>query len=652
MKHVGDEARMLTCDICGANFEDSEACGYGLGDSVLELDGLVCQDCYHRGSNSGDPAAKLTINQAKQRAQNYLSNQAKLDIERKNFLEKTVSTLSHKNPNHPVLLMFKEGEYWGLEDKIVKVLLGPFKLTQLLLALQDEHIYPAPTRKKKGLFGRSYIYWPNGAAAAMRSRIQISQTATYNNEKSLNTQVTRTFEQQEKDSNNYATASLNNPICPKCGSKSTVLLAKTGFGDRYKCENCTSRFSTTLETQKNKKKEDTHFSNERWEELCRKDLGFKLSYPWNWKVTSTSQGIEMCPQGNPHTFDPVLKRDVTNPGVNITVYTGIDPTQNMVEKLIAARPNGYEQYEFVQKHELIVNNANHSAFYEFRYGEPNYRFSVITLIVQEDTKMFIITASGKCSDFPNSRGEIWKMMHSFQLLSTNASFARKEEIENKTRDVKPNPSNINRTSNGTYTTKEQWERSKNGYGKGEQPYANPYTTNAVFETGKLVFECPNCRNLTRIALSEIKPIIGVNVLCENCKNVAHVPSGYRTTPNPADLKITGSVPVTIAKFGDWYFSHPLIESLINTGQSDLLFDYGLYGFCAKCYHQYQNTILGSLPIAQRSGGFFFSARTTESANDMNALRSGHCPSCGHDSLLVIAAEIPEYVRIAIHNAKR
>jgi hypothetical protein len=166
-----------------------------------------------------------------------------------------------------------------------------------------------------------------------------------------------------------------------------------------------------------------------------------------------------------------------------------------------------------------------------------------------------------------------------------------------------------------------------------------------------MFKCPTCPNAIQVALSEIKPIIGVNVLCQNCRNVAHVPSGYRTTPNPEGLKITGSVQVSIAKFGDWYFSHQLIESLIKTGQSDLLADYGLYGFCAKCYHQYQNTVLVYLPIAQRSGSFLFSTKTPESANDMNALRSGHCPSCGHDSLLVIATEIPDYVRTAIRNAK-
>lgn len=61
---------------------------------------------------------------------------------------------------------------------------------------------------------------------------------------------------------------------------------------------------------------------------------------------------------------------------------------------------------------------------------------------------------------------------------------------------------------------------------------NPFSTDAVFEAGKLEFKCPICQGAMRIALSEIKPIIGIHLLCESCKNVAHVPGGYRTTPTP------------------------------------------------------------------------------------------------------------------------
>jgi hypothetical protein len=180
---------------------------------------------------------------------------------------------------------------------------------------------------------------------------------------------------------------------------------------------------------------------------------------------------------------------------------------------------------------------------------------------------------------------------------------------------------------------------------------NPYCTETVFKAGKLAFKCPSCQNEMNLNPNSIAPIVGSFLKCQKCKNIVHVPSGYQTSNSPVGLKITGSVQVSITKFGDWYFEHPLITSLIEEGNSDLLVDYGLWGFCAKCNHQYKTTNLSSLPIAQRAGGLVYSARTPESANEMNSLLSGHCPSCGNDYLLVIAAEIPDYVRAAIHDAK-
>lgn len=177
--------------------------------------------------------------------------------------------------------------------------------------------------------------------------------------------------------------------------------------------------------------------------------------------------------------------------------------------------------------------------------------------------------------------------------------------------------------------------------------ANPFSIDALFEAGELVFKCPTCPHAISVALDQIDQIIGANVVCSDCKNVAHVPGAYRTDPKPVGLKITGGVSVTINKFGDWYFSHPLIDSLIKAGQADFLYDYGLWAYCAGCYHQYPATVLTFLPIAQRSGGLVFTAQTPESAKDMESLISGHCPSCGNNSLIVIVADIPNYVRSAI-----
>jgi hypothetical protein len=180
---------------------------------------------------------------------------------------------------------------------------------------------------------------------------------------------------------------------------------------------------------------------------------------------------------------------------------------------------------------------------------------------------------------------------------------------------------------------------------------NPFTTDVVIKSGILLFKCPTCPNTTSVTLQQIDPIIGVSVACSSCKNISHVPGIYKTEPKPPGMKITGSVRVPIAKFADLYFEHPLIQSLINSGQSDLLFDYGLWAFCGACYHQFPATVLWAFSMAHRTGGFVFNARTPDSAIDMNALRDGHCSHCQHKNLIVVVTEIPDYVRNVIMSKK-
>ena len=184
---------------------------------------------------------------------------------------------------------------------------------------------------------------------------------------------------------------------------------------------------------------------------------------------------------------------------------------------------------------------------------------------------------------------------------------------------------------------------------------NPFTTDTVLEAGITLFRCPTCPNTVSVAQQKIDQIIGVSVLCSSCKNVCHVPGCYRTDPKPPGMRITGSVRVPIARFGDWYYEHPVIASLIKNSQSDLLFNYGLWAFCGSCYHQFLPTVLNYFAMAQISffsnpdwkGEFTFNARTPAAAADMDALRAGHCPQCQHNELIVVVTEIPDYVRDVI-----
>lgn len=179
---------------------------------------------------------------------------------------------------------------------------------------------------------------------------------------------------------------------------------------------------------------------------------------------------------------------------------------------------------------------------------------------------------------------------------------------------------------------------------------NPFATEAFFdiEPEELVFKCPSCPSAVRTSLNKIDPLVGAHVTCPGCMNIAHVPGSYKvkleSVPSKITGKITVGVSVAIAHFGEWYFGHPQVDSLIKAGQSDLLVDYGLWAFCAGCYHQYTATALIPFTLAQHARGSVFMARTPESAKDMQSLTSGRCLSCGHEDLIVIVSDIPDYVR--------
>jgi phage FluMu protein Com len=181
---------------------------------------------------------------------------------------------------------------------------------------------------------------------------------------------------------------------------------------------------------------------------------------------------------------------------------------------------------------------------------------------------------------------------------------------------------------------------------------NPFTGSGVQKTGSLIFKCPTCSNMLSASLIQIDPIIGIHVACPQCKNISHVPGAYKAKANPTGMRITGGVRVAVSQFGEWYFGHPLIQGLIKSGQSDLLYNHGLWAFCGACYHQFPATVLCSFAIACRASGFVFNARTPESARDMEALRAGHCPQCRNSNLIAIATEIPGYVRNAIAKTNR
>jgi len=219
----------------------------------------------------------------------------------------------------------------------------------------------------------------------------------------------------------------------------------------------------------------------------------------------------------------------------------------------------------------------------------------------------------------------------------------------------------------------------------------PFTFEARYLSGKIEFECPTCMASMSAPVEKIDPVLGINVICTQCKGVSHLPAVYKIDPEKAIIvcpncaqklrvpytppdggrpvtcpkcrtefpylaepvlpkaKIYGSLRVVIQKFEELYYSHPWTVAVIGKGQSDLLNQYGLWGYCAKCLHAFAPSVLNSLAIQQSmaargAGTMIFNANSPESAKDMQGLQKGRCAHCGHTELVVLVAEISEEMK--------
>jgi len=145
--------------------------------------------------------------------------------------------------------------------------------------------------------------------------------------------------------------------------------------------------------------------------------GFEIRYPFEWIQHYTPEGqVELLPDWNPSVFDSGLKIEVANPGVNITTVYGKNPLENMVERFIEQRPNGYEGYKQIQQYDYEIRNVTHSKLYEFQYGDPGTCFQVMSLVAQKNLEMFVVTAFGTCYTFNEFRQIIEGIIYSFQVL--------------------------------------------------------------------------------------------------------------------------------------------------------------------------------------------------------------------------------------------
>ena len=177
---------------------------------------------------------------------------------------------------------------------------------------------------------------------------------------------------------------------------------------------------------------------------------------------------------------------------------------------------------------------------------------------------------------------------------------------------------------------------------------NKTTSEVKYILNSVVFSCPICDEINTLDLNELDPILGGETLCVQCQDVLHVPGGYRTRSELPKLKIYAGLPVAVRKFPVFYWNHPVIHELDEQGITRIIIQYGLWGFCQRCHHQFSPAVLMNLP--HTSGEIVdYRSLSSDEMVEMRSLRTGSCPYCSHRILLVIISEVPHYVISASEN---
>ena len=177
---------------------------------------------------------------------------------------------------------------------------------------------------------------------------------------------------------------------------------------------------------------------------------------------------------------------------------------------------------------------------------------------------------------------------------------------------------------------------------------NRTTTDIRYNKNSIIFPCPVCGEFNTAELTDLDPITGGEMMCMHCQDVFHIPGGYSTHSEVSSLKIYAGLPVAIRKFPLFYWNHPVIHELDEQGIARIIIQYGLWGFCQKCHHQFSPAVLMNLP--QTRGEIVdYRSLSSDEMMEMKSLRAGSCPYCSHRILLVIISDVPHYVISASEN---
>jgi hypothetical protein len=157
-------------------------------------------------------------------------------------------------------------------------------------------------------------------------------------------------------------------------------------------------------------------TSQQWQQFERHDLGFAISYPASWQIEYPGHEFLFVPSHTALVFDPILGRKVPSPVVNIVRSFCKNDSENMVTTFARLRPDGYEGYSLVKTYSHTVTGARYVMAYEFQFGLPSIRFTVLSVLVQRKVEMFNITAQARTDDFERERDTLQRIIFSFHLI--------------------------------------------------------------------------------------------------------------------------------------------------------------------------------------------------------------------------------------------
>lgn len=145
------------------------------------------------------------------------------------------------------------------------------------------------------------------------------------------------------------------------------------------------------------------------------DKGFQFSYPPEWSVDETGEGIKIFPPDASRVMDPFLKKEEADLRVIVRMEDAADPKQNILKDFIRSRSGEYEGYKFVKHHSNSIPKAVHGVVYEFQYGPKEQPFSALSALAQSKDRFIDMTASGMAQSFDRNRSVIEGIVFSFRL---------------------------------------------------------------------------------------------------------------------------------------------------------------------------------------------------------------------------------------------